>query len=357
MRAWNSLDSSGTVLASRYFGRERSVRESPCYLTSAHCATTKHRMPTESFCGKTLNGASSIGVCTAAVPVPRMIGRSQIISRSRGVSSSYSCPVCCPDTGPWYTFNPIFVRMVVHTSESVTTRWEAINCYGNLITWSGAATLFSANSSIATAVAGEGSAEALGHAAGETVVSTEQYWVDWYFDDGMDCYPWGFYEQADEPVEVQRPKSVSQESSEKTTYSNQQLTNCYNENLASNWTGYKRCVKYQVRDENGKLIKKVLTVHEDVTVQEQCQGCSFEGVTGDGDTEPDGWFYDMLALGNTGNGPQPGHYFIARQIFSTTVNNQSVVLRVNCLHYTHTDVTVTDRTSEGTSVNCTQPPP
>jgi len=42
-------------------------------------------------------------------------------------------------------------------------------------------------------------------------------------------------------------------------------------------------------------------------------------------------------------------------IFSVSLNGQSTTVRVNCIVYTNTDVTVTDVTSQGTNVTCQGP--
>src|SRR6185369_15513343 len=39
-------------------------------------------------------------------PSSKFIGRSEVVSVSRHVSSSYSCPACCPESGPYGSMIP-----------------------------------------------------------------------------------------------------------------------------------------------------------------------------------------------------------------------------------------------------------
>jgi hypothetical protein len=115
---------------------------------------------------------------------PRFIGRSQIVSLSRGVSASFSCPICCPDSGPYKSFSG-WAPILVGGSQNQTITGLSEDCYGHTTsTWTDDPDPWTNNnSSIATA----SNATAYGVAGGST--SSTTYWdFNWYENDGMDCY-------------------------------------------------------------------------------------------------------------------------------------------------------------------------
>jgi hypothetical protein len=135
--------------------------------------------------------------------VPKLIGRSQITSQSRGISSSYSCPVCCPDSGPSIDFNPYNLTLFVDGFQAFSTNGSSINCYGGVTSWPEWVNFNHDNASIATAhMLQTGTAQANGFTPGNTVERTDPYLTVFYYDDGMDCYESYGYPQSEQPVEV-----------------------------------------------------------------------------------------------------------------------------------------------------------
>jgi hypothetical protein len=136
--------------------------------------------------------------------VPKLIGRSQIVSKSRGVSSSYSCPICCPNSGPYYEFDPNAVLVTVDGFNPFGTNEMTVSCYGVWSGWAKTISLTSMNPAIATSsYYDEGQANAYGHTPGSTDLTTGYYCNEVYTDDGMDCYSsYPCNNQANAPVDV-----------------------------------------------------------------------------------------------------------------------------------------------------------
>jgi hypothetical protein len=115
-----------------------------------------------------------------------IIGRAEVISRSARVSSSYSCPVCCPDSGPSGGFDPNAYGLYVDNFAFTNARGDYYDCYGNFyagtLAWN---SMWTNNTSIAAINAS--TEELHGMGAGETEVEGNYQYVDW-FSDGMDCY-------------------------------------------------------------------------------------------------------------------------------------------------------------------------
>jgi hypothetical protein len=149
-------------------------------------------------------------------------------------------------------------------------------------------------------------------------------------------------------VTVQVPTSATILTNNKQTYSNQTWTSCDGSEHKSNQYGYQRCVNYQVKDQDGDDIQAVLSVSEAETVVDQNISTSLNN--GNNSTNADGQFQDDLALLNTS--PLPGNACsILKQSFTATGNSSPI--RVNCLQYSSTDVTITDVTSNPNS--CSKP--
>jgi len=152
---------------------------------------------------------------------------------------------------------------------------------------------------------------------------------------------------------VQVPTSLSGPAmGAKVTYSGTELRDCFDQPVTPVFYGYSRCPDYVVLDQASVRIDAAMVIREDVTVQATNVGLTSH--TGDGATDSTGLFKDFLAFGNSTTGPQPGDFAINRQILSVAIGAQSFTVRVNCMNYQATDVTVTDRTSSGVNVNCTQ---
>jgi hypothetical protein len=138
--------------------------------------------------------------------VPRMIGRSQIVSPSRGISASYSCPVCCPDSGPHFIFNPWTLLMIPGGFQLFATMDQSISCYGGITPWPSSRPLTSANPTVADSNytdPEQGQAQGNGHAPGGTAQAPEPNLVDDYMNDGMDCYYYPYWEQNWQSMAVQ----------------------------------------------------------------------------------------------------------------------------------------------------------
>jgi hypothetical protein len=155
-------------------------------------------------------------------------------------------------------------------------------------------------------------------------------------------------------VAVHAPSSMSLVSmGSKMSFSGSALTRCSGAPVLDQFWGYRRCATYQVNDQNGNAIQRVLFVNEDVTLQAHSVDLSVG--SGGSNTSSQGQVVDTLAFGfNSAPAPEPGDFAVVRQVWSTTVNSQTVTLRVNCVDYESSDVTVTDSTSLGTSVTCSR---
>jgi hypothetical protein len=115
-----------------------------------------------------------------------IIGRAEVVSRSARVTSSYSCPVCCPDSGPSGGFDPNAYGLFVDNFAFTNARGDYYDCYGNFYSGTlGWNSMWTNNTSIATINASTQQLHGMG--AGETAVEGNYQYVDW-FSDGMDCY-------------------------------------------------------------------------------------------------------------------------------------------------------------------------
>jgi len=150
------------------------------------------------------------------------------------------------------------------------------------------------------------------------------------------------------------PASASIDSEPKQTYSNQTWTSCDGTQSVNNVYGYQRCVTYQVNDQNGKPIYQNFTITEAVGVVDPGNITSSMR-TGNSSSNPTGQFLDGLALfGKSAllsNACQ-----IVKQTITASGNPNPI--RVNCIQYSSTDVTITDVTSspglcvKGTTYHC-----
>ncbi|HET6978985.1 MAG TPA: hypothetical protein VFI24_21815 [Pyrinomonadaceae bacterium] len=70
-------------------------------------------------------------------PSSKFIGRSEVISVSKGVGSSYSCPGCCPDSGPFGTINPPPSTTPGNsfTASTTGTIYDGCTGYGTNVGW------------------------------------------------------------------------------------------------------------------------------------------------------------------------------------------------------------------------------
>jgi hypothetical protein len=111
-----------------------------------------------------------------------------MVSASRHISSSYSCPNCCPDTGPYGSFNPNAVSLLIDGFAQVGILGAMSDCNYNF--WQigdimGGAALSVQDSGVLTWASEQSSLIGL-------AVGTSDYYATWQFtewdSDGMDCY-------------------------------------------------------------------------------------------------------------------------------------------------------------------------
>jgi hypothetical protein len=121
----------------------------------------------------------------ATVGEAHLVGRAEVVSRSARVASSYSCPVCCPDSGPIGAFDPNVYELYVAQIAAIGSNGQYYDCYNNWypssIYW---ATLFTYDPGIASVTGPE---ELHGEDTGSTTLSGSYSYVYWETD-YMDCY-------------------------------------------------------------------------------------------------------------------------------------------------------------------------
>jgi len=107
------------------------------------------------------------------------------VSRSGRVASSYSCPVCCPDSGPAGHFDPNAYGLSVDGFVYTNAHGDYYDCYYNYYLGSVSFShIFTYNTNIATV---DGGGQLNGIAVGSTDVEGDYTYLEWY-NDGMDCY-------------------------------------------------------------------------------------------------------------------------------------------------------------------------
>ena len=145
------------------------------------------------------------------------------------------------------------------------------------------------------------------------------------------------------------PRSAAIIDNVKQTYANQTWTSCDGSQQKSNRYGYQRCVTYQVKDQNGDDLAAVLAISEAVTVVDP-GNYNANMKSGNSSTNAAGQFLDDLAL--LGPSILPSNACsIVKQSFTATGNSSPI--RVNCVQYSSTEVTIADVTSD--PGQCSQP--
>gem|GEM_PF-2034680 len=142
----------------------------------------------------------------------RLIGRSEIVSLSRRVSSSYSCPVCCPYSFLGIALRPPLFILPPRGSLLVMVDGFEMDCYGNVIGPfpSGADECQNHNSAALTAWLENGNIRVEGVSEGTATIVAFRYDII-YSDDGMDCYPFWTRFADDCDGEIVNPKiSISE---------------------------------------------------------------------------------------------------------------------------------------------------
>jgi hypothetical protein len=144
--------------------------------------------------GNTIPESATSGQFTWSILRPtnssRLIGRSEVVSKSNRVSSSYSCGLSCPDSGPSYRvdFSPINVFAGESANSNVEEVWTSSNGWSSGYPGS-MPYLYTGDSSIATsAMIQNGLMKTDGYAAGDVYWYSGQYTYSWYFDGGFDCF-------------------------------------------------------------------------------------------------------------------------------------------------------------------------
>jgi hypothetical protein len=139
---------------------------------------------------------------------------------------------------------------------------------------------------------------------------------------------------------VQAPAQAAIYRNTKTTYTNQTFTSCDGTTTVNNSYGYERCVFYQIEDASGNPVYATFNVDESVTVV--VQNITPSTSTGGTQTNSTGDFGDDLHLISAS--PLPANACsVRKQTF--TVSGSSQPIRVNCLQFSQTDVSITDVTA------------
>ena len=152
------------------------------------------------------------------------------------------------------------------------------------------------------------------------------------------------------------PAKAAIVSQPKQTYANQTWTSCDGTQSQTNMYGYRRCVTYQIEDAGGHAIFENFTVNESVSVVDP--GNVIANLhTGNSSSNPAGQFLDELVLlGKTSTSIPSNACEIVKQSFTATGSTGPI--RVNCVRYGATDVTITDVSSnpgscvKGTTYHC-----
>jgi hypothetical protein len=61
---------------------------------------------------------------------PRLIGRSHLASPTRGISASFSCAECCPDSGVYRSVAPPGLTLTIDGFQNFTNSAQVVTCYG-----------------------------------------------------------------------------------------------------------------------------------------------------------------------------------------------------------------------------------
>ena len=150
------------------------------------------------------------------------------------------------------------------------------------------------------------------------------------------------------------PASATIVSNIKQTYSNQTWTSCDGTENRNNVYGYRRCVIYQVKESSGADIQENLAITEAVSTVD-AGNITVNSHVGNSSSNPAGQFLDEPALFGA-SAIRSDACNIVKQSFTATGNSSAI--RVNCIQYGATDVTITDVTSnpglcvKGTTYHC-----
>lgn len=144
------------------------------------------------------------------------------------------------------------------------------------------------------------------------------------------------------------PKSASIEQNLKQTYSNQPWTPCDGLKSINNAYGYQRCVVYQINDASSQPIPENFGVQEAVSQVDGNIPAPLQ--SGNNISNAGGQFDDEIALVST-SPLASNSCWIGKQTITATGNSSPI--RVNCIRYSSSDVTITDVTSNPSSCSIT----
>ncbi|HKP37392.1 MAG TPA: hypothetical protein VJT71_11075 [Pyrinomonadaceae bacterium] len=140
-----------------------------------------------------------------------LIGRAEVVSPSARVVSSYSCPTCCPDSGPFGGFYPYSYTLAIDGSIATSSSGDYYDCYWNnyptSIWWS---SLSIWDPAVATFMTG--TEDLSGEDAGYTLALGTFDRTEWWTDN-MDCYQYYYPAQSDAGVDVECTKPSSETTS------------------------------------------------------------------------------------------------------------------------------------------------
>lgn len=216
----------------------------------------------------------------------RLNGRMEVVSASRGHSSSYSCGQCCPDSYSYGILQPVPVWTPSGWSTQFTVLSQLRTCSGSIGGQSYAyAQSWHVQSPAVASVntSGLGTADANGLDGGDTGIAG--YWTGYeyrpYFED---CNENPVDGGGNGNVEVQIPSSLRVAAD---TYNPQQFNN------------YRRQRRYIVLDQNGTDIRRYGLQVEEIIERFAPDGCRVPlPNTGSGFTGTDGGFGDQLGITN-----------------------------------------------------------
>ena len=137
-------------------------------------------------------------------PGSKFIGRSEVISASNRVGSSYSCPGCCPDSGPWGSIDPTSPVIVGASFIAGTGGVVYDGCSGiaTSIGWF-SMDFWIENESIASYdPESGGSTTVSGLAIGDTALHGSWWWDNWESDGWSQCTETRGESEDSQPVNV-----------------------------------------------------------------------------------------------------------------------------------------------------------
>ena len=146
---------------------------------------------------------------------------------------------------------------------------------------------------------------------------------------------------------VQVPTSLTLSLGLKATYTGNHMYECNGTDDGPRY-GYSRCGTWILKDQNGTIITGGnFTASEVVSSVSNPPGSNAK--IGGGQVVS-GTFQDFWAFVGTKSAPTPGQYIKSRQSITIKDNNNSLTysnIRINCLDFESSDLTVTDITQAG----------